>query len=63
MDKNSFNNYQKKPSYEKKLQDMKALLLDSEKCKEIAKKLSEYISDDNKGKSWIIDLPMFLINF
>ncbi len=51
MDKNSFNNYQKKPSYEKKLQDMKALLLDSEKCKEIAKKLSEYISDDNKGKS------------
>ncbi len=52
MDKNSFDNYQKKPSsYDKKLQDMKIMLTDSEKCKEIAKKLSDYISNNNISKS------------
>ncbi len=51
MDKNNFNNYQKKSSFDKKLQDIKIMLSDSEKCAEIAKKLSEYISNDNNSKS------------
>ena len=47
MDKNSLNNYQKKPTYDKQLQDIKIMLSDKEKCAEIARKLSEYISNDN----------------
>lgn len=47
MDKNSFNDYQKKSSYDKKLQDIKIMLSDHEKCREIAKKISEYISNND----------------
>ena len=51
MDKNSFNNQEKTSSLDKKLQDIKIMLSDKEKCAEIARKLSEYISSDNNSKS------------
>lgn len=37
----------KKPTFEQKITKMRSMVLDSEKCKEIAQKLSAYIADNN----------------
>ncbi len=52
MDKNINNNQnnfqEKKNILDKKIQDMRISVLDSEKCKEIAQKLTAYIANDKK---------------
>ncbi len=45
---NQNNIPEKKNILDKKIQDMRMTLLDSEKCKEIAQKLTAYIANDKK---------------
>ena len=48
---NKFNSKEtqiKKQELDRKLQDMRISLMNDEKCKEIARKLTDYISNDKK---------------
>ena len=45
---NQNNSQKNNNTLSKKIQDMRITILDSEKCKEIAQKLTAYIANDKK---------------
>jgi len=48
VNKNNNTIQPKTPGMEEKISKMRMILQDSEKCKEIAQKLTAYIADDKK---------------
>lgn len=46
MDKNKYNEQDRKQALNNKIEKMKFMVMDSERCKEIAQKLTAYITEN-----------------